>query len=199
MNDSQFDTHKKVAELCSIDRSTAKTIYLGKSYGMGGASTCHNLGLPTTYWTPENSEIPIEVAGYEGKQLIKKFNEMMPYLLDLSEKCTSSLKSKRYIKTLGGRKLRPEVVIENKKFVSLYYRALSLVAQGSGADQLIDAMIILYKKGIKITCVVHDEINVCIWHHQQADIVKESMESAIKLVIPQHVDIGIGDSWDAAK
>ncbi len=199
IKDAKFDTHKRVASLCGIDRPSAKTIYLGKSYGMGGASTCHKLGLPTRFWKPDGMDVEIEIAGNEGKALIDKFNTMIPYLVKLSDKCTDSLRSKNYIKTIGDRKLRPEVIIENKKFKSLYYRALSLVSQGSGADQIIFAMIDAYNNGIKIVCAVHDELNISSDDIKDAEILKRCMYSAVTLVIPQYIDVGSGLSWQDAK
>lgn len=199
LKNPKFDTHARVAELCEIERDAAKTIYLGKSYGMGGASTCKKLGLPTVLWTPKDSDTPIEVAGDTGKQIISKFNEMIPYLKDLSDKCTESLKSKKYIKTICGRKLRPEVVLEQGKFKSLYYRAMSLLSQGSAVDQLIEAMTLAYISGVNITCVVHDEMNWSSGDETTSLIVKECMESAVKLVLPQYIDVGVGDSWADAK
>ena len=197
--DSTFDVHSKVAELCKIERSPAKGIYLGISYGMGGGKTCRELGLPTKMWTPDNSDVAIEIAGDEGRILINTFNEMLPYLKELSNKCTDSLKSKKYIKTVCGRKLRPEIVVENKKFKSLYYRALNLLSQGSAADQLIEAMIYIYKAGVQVSCVVHDEINLSSNRYEDASISSHLMYEAVQLVVPQYISIGCGDNWDDAK
>lgn len=199
LDNPQFDMHTKVADLCGIQRSAAKTIYLGLSYGMGGGSTCVALGLPTRWWTPEDREEPILVAGKEGKELLDRYHEMIPYMNKLKEITTKSLKSKGNIKTIGGRKLRPERVLEGKTFKGYYYRALSLLSQGSAADQIIAAMILAYKLHIPVVCVVHDEINISSNNYEDATNLKKCMISAIKFVVPQYVDIGQGENWDDAK
>lgn len=42
-----LDFHQKVADICEIDRKSAKAINLGLGYGMGPAKLCRSLGLET--------------------------------------------------------------------------------------------------------------------------------------------------------
>ena len=201
LKNPQFDTHKTVAALCAIERSTAKTIYFGRTYGQGGAGICIALGLETALWTPdpEKEDETVVVAGKEGKLLLKKFNAQIPYLQGLIDKTTESLKRKKYILTIGGRKLKPGVVLKNKKFESLYYRALNSLAQGSAADQIIAAMHLAYALGLKITCVIHDEMNMSSKRLEDAEDLRKCMNDAVTLVIPQYISIGVGKNWATAK
>lgn len=68
------DNHQMVADLAGITRREAKTINLGLSYGMGALKLCKQLGLPTEWKDGK------EVAGQAGKDLMKLFNNKVPYL-----------------------------------------------------------------------------------------------------------------------
>ena len=94
------DNHQMVADLAGITRREAKTINLGLSYGMGAVKLCHKLGLPTEYVNGR------EVAGKEGKDLMKLFNQKIPYLKGFMN-CASNLAQQRgAVTTLLGRHSR---------------------------------------------------------------------------------------------
>ena len=57
------------------------------------------------------------------------------------------------------------------------------------------AMINLYKEGILPMVQVHDELNVSITDDKQAEKVKEIMETAVLLEIPNKVDYECGENW----
>ena len=57
------------------------------------------------------------------------------------------------------------------------------------------AMVNLYKEGILPMVQVHDELNVSITDDKQAKKVKEIMETAVLLEIPNKVDYESGDNW----
>ena len=69
------DNHQMVADMVGIARRPAKTINLGLSYGMGALKLAKKLGLPTTI-----DDRGREVAGKEAKDLMKLFNQKLPYL-----------------------------------------------------------------------------------------------------------------------
>jgi DNA polymerase I-like protein with 3'-5' exonuclease and polymerase domains len=104
--DPKTDLHRYVQDLCGIDRDQAKIINFGLSYGMGGAKLCRTLNLPTRRWKPPRSNTTILVAGSEGKQVIQSYHEACPYLNILTRIYEERMKSKNFVKTIGGRILR---------------------------------------------------------------------------------------------
>ncbi|WP_217468822.1 DNA polymerase, partial [Staphylococcus aureus] len=90
-NDPNTDNHQMMADMAGIKRKDAKEIYLGLSYGMGGAKMCRKLGLPTMMAvrgprfqlfdvnSPEGQRLVaegarrFEAAGPEGQALLDTF------------------------------------------------------------------------------------------------------------------------------
>ena len=79
------------------------------------------------------------------------------------------------------------------------YRALNRLIQGSAADMTKQAMVNLYKAGIVPHIQIHDELCVSIPNKEKALKVKEIMENAIRLRIPNKVDYAAGDNWGSIK
>src|SRR5690606_1666683 len=81
LENPELDTHSLTANMMGSDRNTAKTIYLGKSFCMGGAKLCKRLGLETEM--RETKFGPMLMAGPEGQKLIDAFDSAFPYLKQL--------------------------------------------------------------------------------------------------------------------
>ena len=94
------DNHQMVADLAGITRREAKTINLGLSYGMGALKLCKKLGLPTEW---KNGR---EVAGPEGKALMKLFNDKVPYIKGFMNCASDLAKNRGAVTTLLGRHSR---------------------------------------------------------------------------------------------
>jgi len=60
-------------------------------------------------------------------------------------------------------------------------------------------MVNLYKAGIVPHIQIHDELCVSIPNKEKALKVKEIMENAIRLRIPNKVDYAAGDNWGSIK
>ena len=60
-------------------------------------------------------------------------------------------------------------------------------------------MVILYEKGIVPHIQIHDELCISITDGEQAEKIKDIMERAIKLVIPNKVDYESGPNWGSIK
>ena len=73
------------------------------------------------------------------------------------------------------------------------YKALNKLIQGSAADMTKKAMVDLYKEGITPHIQVHDELDISV--DNNADKIKEIMESAVKLEIDNKVDYESGNNW----
>lgn len=177
-DDAMMSFHDKVSELAEIDRTTAKMINLGLSYGMGLEKLIESLGLDQK----------------EGKKLVNQYHRLVPFMSQLQKIASDSFKKNKYIKTIGGRKIRlPREQGGHKD-------GLSRLVQGSAADQCKRAMQLAYKAGIKIMFAVHDELNFTTSDIDK-DLVRaqEAMESGCKLVVPVVAEMGKGNNWLEAK
>ena len=75
------------------------------------------------------------------------------------------------------------------------YKSLYRLIQGSAADMTKKAMLDLWKEGIVSHIQIHDELDISIKDEAQAKKIKEIMESAVELEIPNKVDYESGPSW----
>ena len=73
------------------------------------------------------------------------------------------------------------------------YKALNKLIQGSAADMTKKAMIELYKEGIIPHIQVHDELDISV--SDNANKIKEIMENAVSLEVPNKVDYESGLNW----
>jgi len=79
------------------------------------------------------------------------------------------------------------------------YKALNKLIQGSAADMTKKAMLDLYKEGILPHIQIHDELDISIENEKHAQKVKDVMESAVDLKIPNKVDYESGPNWGSIK
>jgi len=77
------------------------------------------------------------------------------------------------------------------------YKALNKLIQGSAADMTKKAMVDLYKEGIIPHIQVHDELDISV--NNNADKIKEIMEAAVDLEVPNKVDYESGPNWGTIK
>ena len=74
---------------------------------------------------------------------------------------------------------------------------MNRLIQGSAADMTKKAMIELHKEGITPHIQVHDELDISV--SDNADKIKEIMESAVQLEVPNKVDYESGPNWGTIK
>ena len=79
------------------------------------------------------------------------------------------------------------------------YKALNRLIQGSAADMTKKAMVNLYEKGILPRIQIHDELCLSIKNDKQAAIVKDTMETAIPLIVNNKVNYKKGKNWGTLK
>ena len=77
------------------------------------------------------------------------------------------------------------------------YKAVNRLIQGSAADMTKKAMVELYKEGITPHIQVHDELDISV--NNNADKIKEIMEHAVELEVPNKVDYESGPNWGNIK
>lgn len=183
--DPKMKYHKKVAEMTKLDYDVAKMLTLGLSYGMGIAKTALKLNI--TY--------------QKAKAIMEQYHELLPFMKQLQKVTAIALKRNGYIKTIGGRKLTIDPAYEFKgEMRTNEHKAMSKLIQGSGVDQLWQAMINIDEANLNFMMCVHDEIIIST---KQSEIDKcklvDCMENSYKLIIPCVAEVGVGNNWLDAK
>jgi len=200
--EDNVDFHKIVANMADIPRKQAKTINLGLFYGMGKAKLQAQLG----------------VSKEKAEELLGKYHTEVPFVNQLLKGAMRRAEDCGYIRTLLGRRCRfplwePRQFGIHKALShdaalkehgpgikrAYTYKALNKLIQGSAADMTKKAMINLHKEGIIAHIQVHDELDISIKNKKDGDKIKEIMESAVNLEIPNKVDYEYGDNWGEIK
>ena len=88
---------------------------------------------------------------------------------------------------------------EQKYQIAFTYKSLNKVIQGSAADMTKKAMVLLYKKGIIPHIQIHDELCISIKNRSEAEDIKNTMENAVALQVPNKVDCAFGNNWGNTK
>jgi DNA polymerase I-like protein with 3'-5' exonuclease and polymerase domains len=194
-NDPNTDFHTIVADMANIPRSQAKTINLGLFYGMGKNKLQAELGVDK-----ETSD-----------ELFKQYHDRVPFVKQLMDNVMQRAQQRGQIRTLLGRlpnmfgmhKALPhdEAILEHGPGIrrAYTYKALNKLIQGSAADMTKKAMIELYKEGIIPHIQVHDELDISIESPEHASKIKEIMEHAVSLEVPNKVDYESGPNWGNIK
>jgi DNA polymerase I-like protein with 3'-5' exonuclease and polymerase domains len=186
------------ADLMGISRKQAKGINLGLTYGMGGASLCRHLGLPTE-WRDRNGRT-WEAPGEEGQRLIDLYNERIPFAKILSDECKKRVNERGYIRTLLGRMCHWPEAEEGQRDRPFAHKALNRLIQGSAADQMKASMVMLWREHREVPLVtVHDELGFSAESEEHLARIRRCMEEAVTLCVPTIVDITTGRSWGDAK
>lgn len=221
-NDPSTDNHQMMGDMImgrkatKQERGWAKEIYLGLSYGMGGAKLCRKLGLPTMMAvrdpvskaiveaaSPTGRQIAgaggkiFEAAGIEGQRLLDMFDAKVPFVRALGKLCERAASKNGYIRTIEGRKCRfPKDTVGNYDWC---HKALNRLIQGSSADQTKRAMVEIDRAGIALQLQVHDEIDLTIYDRGEGERMRQIMLDCVKLEVPSKVDLEIGPSWGEVK
>jgi DNA polymerase I-like protein with 3'-5' exonuclease and polymerase domains len=201
-NDPDTDFHTIVADMANIPRSQAKTINLGLFYGMGKNKLQAELGVDK-----ETSD-----------DLFKQYHDRVPFVKQLMDNVMQRSQQRGQIRTLLGRLCRfhlwepnmfgmhkalphDEALLEHGPGIrrAYTYKALNKLIQGSAADMTKKAMIELYKEGIIPHIQVHDELDISIKDPAHANKIKEIMENAVRLEVPNKVDYESGPNWGNIK
>lgn len=201
-NDPNTDFHTIVADMANIPRSQAKTINLGLFYGMGKNKL--------------QAELGVDKETSDG--LFKQYHDRVPFVKQLMDNVMQRAQQRGQIRTLLGRLCRfhlwePNMFGMHKAMThdaallehgpgirrAYTYKALNKLIQGSAADMTKKAMIELYKEGIIPHIQVHDELDISIESPEHASKIKEIMEHAVSLEVPNKVDYESGPNWGNIK
>jgi len=196
------DFHKIVADMANIPRLQAKTINLGLFYGMGKNKLQAELG----------------VSKLKAEDLFRTYHDKVPFVKQLMDATMKRAQDSGKIRTLMGRLCRfplwepnqfgihralphDQALLEHGPGIkrAYTYKALNKLIQGSAADMTKKAMIELYKEGIIPHIQVHDELDISVEDPAHAEKIKQIMESAVDLEVPNKVDYESGPNWGQIK
>jgi len=200
--DGNADFHTIVAKMADIPRSQAKTINLGLFYGMGKAKLQAELG----------------VSKDKAEELFKIYHDRVPFVKTLMNSVSNRAQQRGQIRTLLGRLCRFHLWEPNHFGVhkalpfdqarqeygasikrAYTYKALNKLIQGSAADMTKKAMLELHKEGITPHIQIHDELDISVINPLEAAKIKDIMENAVDLEIPNKVDYESGKNWGEIK
>jgi DNA polymerase I-like protein with 3'-5' exonuclease and polymerase domains len=201
-HEGDADFHTIVADMAEIPRSQAKTINLGLFYGMGKNKLQAELGISKD----------------KSDALFRQYHNRVPFVKQLMDNVMSRAQDSGRIRTLLGRLCRFHLWEPNQFGIhkalphdaallehgpgikrAYTYKALNKLIQGSAADMTKKAMIELYKEGIIPHIQVHDELDISVESPEHAEKIKNIMESAVDLEVPNKVDYESGPNWGQIK
>ena len=197
------DIHKQTAskvfnvpieEVTPKQRSDAKAVNFGIVYGISDFGLAEQLGI-----SRKQAKLYIE-------EYLKKYEKIKEFM----EKVKEFAKENGYVETLfNRRRYIPEINSNNYMVRQFGSRvAMNTPIQGTAADIMKIAMINLYNKlkdenlKSKILLQIHDELLLQV-RIEEKDVVEEllktSMENAMKLKVPLEVELSSAKNWYEAK
>jgi DNA polymerase I-like protein with 3'-5' exonuclease and polymerase domains len=191
---------------------------LGVSYGMGGAKMARSLNLPTRWahiipptepggksiWKdigPAKVEsirteggTCVELAGEETQRMLDQVRTATPYIFELAKLRKTKANAQGFVTTGLGRRCRFLGFEGNYEFT---HKALNRCIQGDAAEMTKVAMLKLWRQGVCPNITLHDELIFNIKDVLEINILKNTMENAIKTHVPMVVSVGVGPNWGA--
>ena len=196
--DIHSETAKKLFNLSeepnSLQRRRAKTVNFGIVYGISDWGLAEQL----------------EISPKEAKQIITSFYQSFPEVSKFFQDIVASATRDGYVSTLLGRRRYLREIHDSNYQVREFAKraAMNAPIQGTAADLIKLAMISVakvLKEGhfkSKMVLQIHDELIFKVYKEEKEQIynlVKTTMENAMKLDVPLEVDGGFGKTWYDAK
>lgn len=203
-NNPATDFHQMVADMAGIPRKQAKTINLALIYGMGKAALA----------------LQLELSEDASGELVNQYHDRVPFVKRLTQGVQKHLedpRSKGIVRSLLGRTCHFDMyepssygshkAMPHDEAVQHYgphtrlkraytYRGLNRIIQASAADMTKKAMVDCFVAKGKIPLLqMHDELVFSIKNVDEALGLREIMEAALPLEIPNKTDIEIGPNW----
>ncbi len=204
-DDPESDFHKLAASLTGLPRSprfagdaNAKQVNLGLVFGMGQGKLAAEMGLPYTIEKTAKGKEYLK-PGPEAVAVFDKYHAAIPGVKSMLENATSVAKSRGFVRTVMGRRIRfPGGMATHK--------AGGLIFQGSAADALklkiceVHEYLEAENNGSRLMLNVHDEFDTSIpegAEHVAAEIsrIVTTFDGEIKFRVPICTDQGRGVNW----
>jgi len=158
------------------------------------------------------------VSKDKAEELFKKYHNKVPFVKQLMDNVMRRAEDSGRVRTLLGRLCRfhlwepnqfgihkalphEQALMEHGPGIkrAYTYKALNKLIQGSAADMTKKAMIDLHKEGVIPHIQVHDELDISVESPDHAEHIKNIMESAVDLEVPNKVDYESGPNWGTIK
>ncbi len=198
--EKKLDIHTATAaEVFGVDlndvtsdmRRSAKAINFGLLYGMSAFGLAKQLGVDRN----------------EAQKYMDVYFARYPNVHKYMETARAFAKKHGYVETLLGRRLFiPDINASNHmRKMAAERAAINAPLQGTAADIIKLAMICMdqqiTQKKLPMTMImqVHDELIFEVDKNHisdMCDVIKNCMETALKMDVPLEVAIGVGDNWD---
>lgn len=208
------DFHMMVVELTGLDRKPAKNVNFGLVYGMGTKLLASTL------------DMTIERA---TREVFDVYHARVPFVKDTYDRASQRALARGYVLTIMKRRARfdlwqktnaygeeaeglPEDEAREKWGARIKraftHKALNRVLQGSAADLMKKAMVMIWKSGVyRVIPVAHLTVHDELDHskdkskaaEEAAREIKRIMESALKLKVPIIAAEERGPSWGECK
>lgn len=206
------DFHQLVADMTGLQRkagdregvkANAKQINLGLVFGMGEGKLAHEMGLPYTISTGRGGKEYYE-PGEEAREIFANYHENIPGIRSLLSRASSVAKSRGFVRTILGRRIR----FPGGQFT---HKAGGLIFQGSAADALkqkiIEISTLLSGSDSRLLLNVHDELDLSM---DPADLIGkgclseriaeayecfDGVSCPIKFDVPIRSSCGTGPNW----
>ena len=191
-------TAKKIFNLegepTDLERRKAKTVNFGIVYGISDWGLGDQLGM----------------GPKEAKKIINSFYESFPEIGTFFQGIISDATTNGYVSTLLGRRRYLREIHDSNYQVREFAKraAMNAPIQGTAADLIKLAMISVAKAlkegGYKSKMVlqIHDELIIKVYKSEKEQVynlVKTTMENAMRFDVPLEVDGGFGKTWYDAK
>jgi DNA polymerase-1 len=182
--------HKDPADISHDERSMAKMVNFGLAYGMSDFGLSSRAGI-------SRAEAKAFIDNY-----FATYSGISYYMIHIKELA----RQQGYVTTLLGRRRSiPELRIPALRSAG-ERMAINMPIQGTAADIIKIAMIRLPERlraaGLKARLLlqVHDDLVLEV-PREEVDavvpILRDTMESAMKLDVPLTVDVKVGDDWES--
>src|SRR5438105_2264653 len=177
----------KPKDVTKEQRYAAKAFNFGIIYGQGPH------GLSATSGLDYNT----------AREFIRKYFEIRPKLKEYIDSMRQQAGDQGYVETIMGRR-RPTPDAHSPNFAvreAAYRAAINMPMQGSAADIMKLAMVKIAEKlpaSAKMLLQVHDSLIVETPNNEAeavGQIMKQTMETVIKLPVKLKADISIGKNW----
>ena len=171
-------------------RGNAKTVNFGIIYGVSAFGLSQQTNLTRS----------------ESKLMIESYFENYPGLKSYMSNQIDFARTNGYVETIMGRRRYLQNINSQNNMIrsGAERNAINAPIQGSAADIIKIAMIRIHnefkKQSLKSKMLlqVHDELVFDVFYQEKElveEIVKNTMESAVKLDVPLKVDLDFGKNW----
>ena len=185
---------KKLEEVTSAERTSAKAVNFGIVYGISDFGLSEQLG------------VSVREAKEYIESYLRKYNGIKKFMDNIKEEA----KEKGYVTTMfGRRRYLPELQSQNFMIRQFGARAaINMPIQGTAADIMKLAMIEVQKQiekqGLKTKLVlqIHDELLLEVPRKEEdivKEILKQSMENVVELLVPLIAEVSTGNDWSECK